>query len=44
MKNNITKYEFFTNSGNLAPEDTSKFKIRDKETGLKKVLLILVHY
>lgn len=33
MKNNITKYEFFTDSDNLAPEDTSKYKIRDKETG-----------
>ena len=33
MKNNITKYELFTDSDNLAPEDTSKYKIRDKETG-----------
>lgn len=33
MKNNITKYEFFTDSDNLAPEETSKYKIRDKETG-----------
>ena len=33
MKNNITKYELFTDSDNFAPEDTSKYKIRDKETG-----------
>lgn len=33
MKNNITKYEFFTDSDSIAPEDTSKYKIRDKETG-----------